>query len=255
MSEYKRLSKMLQPLFSDRAERGCSKGILSAIQKKNFDFGCNVEIIRKETPDSVEESGVFLHPMRIGYARVSTQEQETRAQIDALTKAGVDAVHEEKRSGASLRRPVLDKLLRNLKRGDVLVVYKLDRIARSLKHLLSIIDRLQERGAGFESLTEHIDTNTPAGRLMLQMLGAFAEFEREMIRERTRSGMQAAKKRGIRLGRPRALKIEDERRVVRQWHTGQYTLAALAHEYGVHLSSIKRAVYRAAEQAEPAPAQ
>lgn len=232
-----------------------SNPTLSAIQEKNFDIECNFEIIRKEAPDFVEKSGAFLYPMRIGYARVSTQEQETRAQIDALTKAGVDAVHEEKRSGANLRRPVLDKLLRNLKRGDVLVVYKLDRIARSLKHLLSIIDRLQERGAGFESLTEHIDTTSPAGRLMIQMLGAFAEFEREMIRERTKSGMQAAKKRGVRLGRPRSLECEDERRVVRQWRTGNYTLAALAHEYGVHLSSIKRAVYRAEERAQSAPIQ
>jgi len=132
--------------------------------------------------------------MLIGYARVSTQEQETRAQLDALTKAGVDQLHEEKRSGATMRRPVLDQILRNIKRGDTLVVYKLDRIARSLKHLLAIIERLQDHGADFKSLTEHIDTNTPAGRLMLQMLGAFAEFEREMIRERTRSGMQAAKR-------------------------------------------------------------
>ncbi|APR36718.1 recombinase family protein [Paraburkholderia sp. SOS3] len=189
--------------------------------------------------------------MRIGYARVSTQEQETRAQLDALTKAGVELVHEEKRSGATLRRPVLDKLLRNLKRGDTLVVYKLDRIARSLKHLLSIIERLQDRGADFESLTEHIDTNTPAGRLMLQMLGAFAEFEREMIRERTRSGMQAAKGRGIRLGRPRSLQPEEERQAVAQWRTGRYTLTALAHQYGVHLSSIKRAVYRADQAVQP----
>lgn len=189
--------------------------------------------------------------MRIGYARVSTQEQETRAQIDALKRAGVDLIHEEKRSGATLRRPVLDKLLRNLKRGDTIVVYKLDRVARSLKHLLTIIERLQERGAGFESLTEHIDTNTPAGRLMLQMLGAFAEFEREMIRERTKSGMQAAKKRGVRLGRPRSLEIDEERQVVRQWRSGCYTLTALAHQYGVHLSSIKRAVYRASDAAQP----
>ena len=189
--------------------------------------------------------------MRIGYARVSTQEQETRAQIDALNKAGVDLIHEEKRSGATLRRPVLDKLLRNLKRGDTLVVYKLDRVARSLKHLLTIIERLQERGAAFESVTEHIDTNTPAGRLMLQMLGAFAEFEREMIRERTTSGMQAAKKRGVRLGRPRSLEVDEERQVVRQWRSGGYTLTALAHQYVVHLSSIKRAAYRASEAAQP----
>jgi DNA invertase Pin-like site-specific DNA recombinase len=166
-------------------------------------------------------------------------------------RAGVDLIHEEKRSGATLRRPVLEKLLRNLKRGDTLVVYKLDRVARSLKHLLIIIERLQERGAGFESLTEHIDTNTPAGRLMLQMLGAFAEFEREMIRERTKSGMQAAKKRGVRLGRPRSLEVDEERQVVRQWRSGSYTLTALAHQYGVHLSSIKRAVYRASENAQP----
>lgn len=189
--------------------------------------------------------------MRVGCARVSTQEQETRAQIDALNKAGVDLIHEEKRSGATLRRPVLDKLLRNLKRGDTLVVYKLDRVARSLKHLLTIIERLQERGAAFESVTEHIDTNTPAGRLMLQMLGAFAEFEREMIRERTTSGMQAAKKRGVRLGRPRSLEVDEERQVVRQWRSGGYTLTALAHQYGVHLSSIKRAAYRASEAAQP----
>lgn len=86
---------------------------------------------------------------------------------------------------------------------------------------------------------------------MLQMLGAFAEFEREMIRERTTSGMQAAKKRGVRLGRPRSLEVDEERQVVRQWRSGGYTLAALAHQYRVHLSSIKRAVYRASEAAQP----
>jgi DNA invertase Pin-like site-specific DNA recombinase len=107
---------------------------------------------------------------------------------------------------------------------------------------------MQERGAGFESLTERIDTNTPAGRLMLQMLGAFAEFEREMIRERTLSGMQAAKKRGVRVGRPRS----HERQAVAQWRTGRYTLTALAHQYGIHLSSIKRAVYRAQQLEQPA---
>jgi len=150
-----------------------------------------------------------------------------------------------------MRRPVLDQILRNIKRGDTLVVYKLDRIARSLKHLLSIIERLQDHGADFESLTEHIDTNTPAGRLMLQMLGAFAEFEREMIRERTKSGMQAAKIRGIRLGRPRSLQPDEEVQAVKQWHTGRYTLTAIAHQYGVHLSSIKRAVYHVQETAQP----
>lgn len=90
-------------------------------------------------------------------------------------------------------------------------------------------------GAGFQSLIDHIDTNTPAGRLMLPMLGAFAEFEREMIRERNKSGMQAGEKRGVRLGRPRSLEVDEERQVVRQWRSGRYSLTALAHQYGASI--------------------
>lgn len=186
--------------------------------------------------------------MIYGYARVSTQEQETHAQIDALRKVGVDFVFEEKRSGGDMRRPILARLLEQLQAGDVLVVYKLDRVARSLKHLLTIIDQLEERGAGFRSLTEAVDTSTPAGRMMLQMLGAFAEFELSMIRERTRAGMAAAVARGSRLGRPRALSPVDEAEVVRRFRAGQATKSALAREYGTHISSIKRALARASGQ-------
>ncbi len=134
--------------------------------------------------------------------------------------------------------------------GDVLVVYKLDRVARSLKHLLHVIDELQAKGVEFRSLTESIDTSTPAGRMMMQMLGAFAEFELAMIRERTRAGLRAAMARGSKPGRPRALEPQHEHEAVTRFRAGGITKSALAREYGTHISSIKRALARAAEQQE-----
>lgn len=182
--------------------------------------------------------------MRYGYARVSTQEQETHAQIDALRRAGVDHIFQEKRSGGDARRPILDALLQQLKPGDVVVVYKLDRIARSLKHLLLILERIHAAGAEFQSLTEVIDTRSPAGRMMMQIIGAFAEFERELIRERTRVGMRAAMDRGARVGRPRAMTAQEEAECIALWRTGRWTKSELAARYGCHLSSIKRAIKR-----------
>lgn len=189
--------------------------------------------------------------MEIGYARVSTQEQETRMQIEALQKAGVEVIHEEKRSGADRKRPVLEAILAEIGPGDRLVVFKLDRVARSLAHLLEILDRIEQAGAQFVSLTEVIDTKSPAGRLMMQMIGAFAEFEREMIRERTRAGLQAAVSQGKRLGRLPAVPEEVQPEVVRQWRTGRYTKSALAKHYGVHISSIKRYLKKAATSIQP----
>ena len=149
--------------------------------------------------------------MLYGYARVSTQEQETHAQTDALFRAGVGFIFSEKRSARStVGRPQLEKLLRTLKPGDQVIVYKLDRIARSLKDLLRIIERIEEKGAQFRSITESLDTTTPAGRMLFHMVGAFAEFERELIRERTIAGMEAAVRRGVKLGRHYAMSREDE---------------------------------------------
>lgn len=179
-----------------------------------------------------------------GYARVSTQEQETHAQIDALEQAGVDQVFQEKRSGSDNRRPILESLLDTLQPGDVLVVYKLDRIARSLKHLLQILERVHDVGAEFRSLTEVIDTRSPAGRMMMQIIGAFAEFERELIRERTRVGMRAAMDRGTKVGRPRAMTADEEAECVLLWRGRGYTKSDLARRYGCHLSSVKRAIQR-----------
>ncbi len=186
--------------------------------------------------------------MLIGYARVSTQEQETDMQIDALRKAGVTLIHEEKRSGGDRKRPVLAKVLDDLQPGDTLVVYKLDRVARSLKHLLEILERLEEIKVGFRSLTETIDTTTPAGRMMMQIIGAFAEFERELIRERTRAGIKAAKARGVVFGRNYGIPLEQQSVMMQKWRSGKFTKTALAREYNVHISSIKRTIRRFEDQ-------
>jgi DNA invertase Pin-like site-specific DNA recombinase len=127
----------------------------------------------------------------IGYARVSKAEgQELAPQLNALEAAGCRLVYEEKASGGRWDRPELRRLLTRLRRGDVLVVWKLDRLSRSLKDLLLILERLETAGAGFRSLTEAIDTTAPAGRMMMQMLGAFAEYERAMVKERTQAGLR-----------------------------------------------------------------
>jgi DNA invertase Pin-like site-specific DNA recombinase len=179
----------------------------------------------------------------VGYARVSTLDQEHNLQFDALRKAGVKKVYSDKASGIA-RRPQLEKLLSELKFGDQLVVYKLDRLARSLADLLRIIERLDAMGCDFKSLTEPIDTSTPAGMMMLQMLGAVAQFERSLIRERAMAGQRAAIDRGIHCGRPRTLNATDEADIVRLYGSGWYTLRGVAHVFDVHESVVKRAVYR-----------
>ncbi|WP_148716836.1 recombinase family protein [Chitinolyticbacter meiyuanensis] len=190
--------------------------------------------------------------MLIGYARVSTKEQETHLQLDALAAAGCDVIHQEKRSGKELsKRPVLNSILSGIGPGDTLVILKLDRMARSLKDLLTIIEMIKQSGADFRSLSESIDTSTPMGRMMTHVVGAFAQFERELISERTRMGIQAAVARGSKPGRPRGMSAEDEAEAVRLWHGGMVTnKSELARRYGVHISSIKRAISRAEATAQ-----
>src|SRR5258707_8351556 len=145
--------------------------------------------------------------MQIGYARVSKiDRQDTRAQVKTLKETGCKRIFEENASGGRWDRPQLHKALDQLRDGDVFVVWKLDRLSRSLKDLLTILEKITQAGAGFRSLTENIDTTTPAGRMLLQMLGAFAEFERSMVRERTRLGLQAARERSRVGGRSPKLK-------------------------------------------------
>lgn len=179
----------------------------------------------------------------VGYARVSTAEQNTSAQIEAFRRAGITDIFEEKQSAVK-ERPELEKLLRNLRRGDVLVVYKLDRLARSVSHFVRVFEDLQRRGIGFRSLTQSIETDTPHGRMFVHMLSAFAEFEREMILERCAAGIEAARQRGVKFGRERSLPESQEAQLVRMYLSGSYSMSDLGRHFGIHVSSVKRAIYR-----------
>jgi DNA invertase Pin-like site-specific DNA recombinase len=143
--------------------------------------------------------------MLIGYARVSTLEQSLDLQKDALQKAGSERIFTDTLSGATAVREGLNEALSHLRIGDVLVVWKLDRLGRSLKHLIETVTDLESRGIGFRSLTENIDTTTAGGKLIFHVFGALAEFERDLIRERTLAGLSAARTRGRSGGRPRSL--------------------------------------------------
>jgi DNA invertase Pin-like site-specific DNA recombinase len=183
--------------------------------------------------------------MLIGYARVSTGEQDTAAQSVALKAAGCELIFQEKASGGRWDRPELHKLLSQLRKGDVLVVWKLDRLSRSLRDVLTIMERVQEKKAGFRSLTESVDTTTPAGRMMMQMVGAFAEFERAMLKERTHAGLDAARKEGRIGGRPPKLKPQQRLEIVRLVKKGKKTAADAARLFGVHPATVSRLLQRA----------
>ena len=152
--------------------------------------------------------------MRIGYARVSTKDQSLDLQIDALKDAGCEQVFQEVSSGARAARPVLDDLLSRLRAGDVLVIWKLDRLGRSLKHLVTLTAELLEREVGLVSLNDPIDTTTPQGRLVFNIFASLAEFERELIRERTQAGLNAARARGRKGGRPKGLSKEAKQKAM-----------------------------------------
>lgn len=175
----------------------------------------------------------------IGYARVSTKDQETRLQLDALQGAGVAKVFEEKASGAAADRPVLKACLSSLRKGDTLVVWRVDRVARSLKHLLAILEHLENVGAGIRSLSEPLDTSSPLGVFVLQSLGAVAQLERGMIRERVIAGQVAAISRGQRHGRPRTLTPEQESAVRLMAGRGA-TQAGIARYLGVSRAVVDR---------------
>lgn len=150
--------------------------------------------------------------MRIGYARVSSDDQSLDLQRDALKAASCERIYEEKESGGKTERPELQRLIEALRPGDTLVVWRLDRLGRSLKHLIETVETLEAQGTGFQSLIESIDTTTSGGKLVFHIFAALAEFERTLIRERTRAGLKAARARGRLGGRPTVLP-EDKRRM------------------------------------------
>lgn len=178
--------------------------------------------------------------MLIGYARVSTNEQDTAAQVNALEAVKCERIYREKASGGRWDRPELHRLLDQLRKGDVLVVWKLDRLSRSLRDVLTIMERLTEAKAGFRSLTEAIDTTTPGGRMMMQMVGAFAEFERAMLKERTKAGLEAARQEGRIGGRRPKLSMKQRAEITRMVSRGDKTAADAARLFSVHPATVSR---------------
>ena len=181
--------------------------------------------------------------MIFGYSRVSKgDDQNAGLQIKAFKESGVEKTFRETASGGRWDRPVLHKMLDQLREGDVVVVWKLDRLSRSLKDLLVIMERIDQAGAGFKSLTESIDTTSAAGRMMMQMVGSFAEFEREMIRERTKAGLDAARVEGHIGGRKPKLRDDQRRDIIENVISCRKTGAQMARLYGVSEATISRVI-------------
>lgn len=177
--------------------------------------------------------------MIIGYGRVSTEDQRLNAQIDALKEAGAERIFADKISGSKRKRPELDKMLDQLRRGDVVLVTKYDRLARSLTDLLDIVAQIEAVEAGFRSLAEDIDTTTPAGRLVFHVFASIAQFERERIRERTMEGLEVARKKGRIGGRPPALSEGQKSEVLRLKAEGR-AMKDIAALFKVSLATVKR---------------
>jgi DNA invertase Pin-like site-specific DNA recombinase len=176
----------------------------------------------------------------VGYARVSTRDQDLTAQIEALKAAGAATIYREKVSGVRADRPQLAKLMASLKAGDIVTVTKLDRLGRSTRELLELIERISKAGASFRSLGDPLfDTTGAQGRLLVTMLAAIAEFERELIRERTGAGRERAIAEGVKFGRKRKLSDYQRTEAVKRRAAGE-TLAAIAKSYGVDISMISR---------------
>lgn len=183
--------------------------------------------------------------MKIGYARVSTAEQNNDLQIDALQKEGCDRIFEEKASGAQRDRPELKSALEYARAGDTIVVWKLDRLARSLKQLIETVEGLEKRGIGFKSITESIDTSTSGGKLIFHIFASLAEFERNIIRERTSAGLESAKVRGRTGGRPSKLSLEDIEVAKTLLKNPEITAKEVAKRMGVSFATLYRLIPKA----------
>lgn len=183
--------------------------------------------------------------MKIGYARVSKEDQSLSLQIDALEKEGCNTIfRDEGYSGALTFRPGLEEALKKLSKGDILVVWRLDRLGRSLEQLIDVISSLGNRGVSFKSLNESIDTTNAGGELVFHIMGALAQFERRLISERTKAGLEAAKRRGKKLGRPFNLNKDQIDHAKEMTASGNITISDMAKILGVHRSTLHRAFKR-----------
>jgi DNA invertase Pin-like site-specific DNA recombinase len=206
-----------------------------------------INVSMKGVPMSSDTPGAGYE---FGYARVSTLAQDEALQRDALTAAGCDRIFVDKASGALEHRPALDVMLDQLRAGDTVVVWRLDRLGRSLRHLIETFSELENRGVAVRSLTESIDTATPGGKLVFHVFGALAEFERDLIRERTLAGLAAARARGRNGGRPTVWTEEKLATAAAMYASGDHDVAAIARVLGVSRASVYRGLLR-----EPPPDQ
>ena len=178
--------------------------------------------------------------MKFGYARVSTADQKLSLQLDALQKAGCEQIFQEHISGAKADRPELAKLIATLRPGDEVIVWKLDRLGRSLQHLIDLVAQFDEKGIAFSSLNDHIDTGTPAGKLVFRIFASLAEFERELIRERTMAGLAAARAKGRTGGKPKGLSEEAKKqaRVAESLHKEKYPIKEIARQLKLSRTTV-----------------
>lgn len=187
--------------------------------------------------------------MIIGYARVSTKDQDLQMQRDALTAAGCVEIFEEKVSGRKLDRPALAEMLKMLREGDRVVVYKLDRISRSTKHLIELAERFDETGVEFVSLHDNIDTSTPMGKFFFRMMASIAELERDITSERTKSGLASARARGRKGGRPKI----DQKKIntaFKMYDSKQYSVAEITKAVGITAPTLYRYLKKRPQQPE-----
>ena len=178
--------------------------------------------------------------MRIGYARVSTDDQTLDLQLDALNRAKCGQIYKEQASGKNTARPELDACLKSLRKGDTLVVWRLDRLGRSLDDLIRLTNELKSRNVEFESLIEKVETGSPTGKLVFHVFAALAEFERNLIRERTIAGLKAARSRGRKGGRPKKLQPKEQKTIRALLKTTEVSVQEIAKRFGVSRSTLYR---------------
>lgn len=179
--------------------------------------------------------------MKIGYARVSTKDQNLSLQIDALKKEGCQLIFKEKVSGAKAERIELNKMIDQIRHGDIVIIWKLDRLGRSLRDLVELVGTLLDKGAGLKSLNDPIDTTTPQGRLIFNIFASLAEFERDIIRERTRAGLEAARVRGRKGGRPKGLSSEAQKTAMAAeslYKEGKLTVSEISKKLNISKSTL-----------------
>jgi DNA invertase Pin-like site-specific DNA recombinase len=180
--------------------------------------------------------------MKIGYARVSTKGQKLDAQIDALKNAGAEKIFSDIASGAKSSRPELEKMRDQLREGDTLVIQRLDRLGRSMGDLVRWVQYLEDQSIKFQSLHENIDTSTPAGKLVFHIFGALAEFERNLIRERTNAGLEAARARGRKGGRRRVLNVQQQKALKTLYDSGEHKIEDLLKQYDISRGTLYKVV-------------